>query len=148
MPADSLNTSLQLPVDNIESDIGILLGHNSHAFWISLIILVVIYLFKYWAGKQCESKDFIELLLEIPIDIITIIITIIITAFCVKDRMDYGHYLFLISLVVAGVCTLIRRRALTLYNSPVSNGTSVFWWLIFELAIGVSWITYVYFQIS
>lgn len=148
MPTDTLQACLSTPSDNVANDIDVILGANGNAFWISLAILAVIYLFKYWIGKECESKDFIEILLEIPIDIITILITIIITVFCVKDRMHYGHYLFLSSLVVAGICTLVRRRALTLYYKNTSKGKVIFGWLIFELAIGVCWICFVYSKIS
>ena len=148
MPIDSIQDSLVIQSDIIATDLDKILGTNGNAFWISLAILAVIYLFKYWAGKECESKDFIEMLLEVPIDIITILITIIITAFCVKYRMHYGHYLFIASLVVAGICTLIRRRALTLYYKSENKGKQTFWWLLLELAIGIVWIIFVYSKIS
>lgn len=144
-PTDSispLNTG-SAPIPDLDQ----ILGPVGHAFWISICILVLIFLIKYWSGKECQSKDFIELLLEIPVDALTILLTIIITTFCANGQMHFSHYLFIITLLVAIVSALLRRSALNAYYQQ-HKGKKTFGLLISELVVGIGWIIFVYNQIA
>lgn len=129
--------------DKTIQDIDQVLGPIAHAFWISLLILVLIYIFKYFANKECTKSDFIEILLEIPVDTLTLLLTVIITVFCCAGKMQYSHYLFIVTLIIAGICAMLRRGALSFYNKK-DKGVQTFWCLFLEVIIGIGWIIVVY----
>ena len=52
-----------------------------YAFWLSVFLLLLVSLLKYFLSKECERKDWGFLLLEFPIDVCLVVITIIITGF-------------------------------------------------------------------
>lgn len=142
---------MSLPINQIQAssipDLDQVLGPIAHAFWISFIILILVYLFKYFSVNDCGKRDFIEISLEVPIDVLTLILTIIITVFCSSGRMHFAHYLFLVTLIVSAICAILRRYGLK-YYSLQGKGLPTFCFLLFEWIIGVGWIIYVYNTIA
>lgn len=45
------------------------------SFWVSVILLIIISLLKYFMSKECVRKDWGNIILEFPIDVCLIIIT-------------------------------------------------------------------------
>lgn len=83
----------------------------AYAFWLSVCLLVLISLLKYFLSKECERKDWGHYILEFPIDVCSVVITIIITGF-MKENSSVGIFLVVISLVVSIICCICRRVAI------------------------------------
>lgn len=89
--------------------------HNSdsllYAFILSVGLLILISLLKYFVSKNSERSDWGNFILEFPIDTCMVIITIIITGFMRKDQ-TLGVLLMVFSLIVSIFCCIFRRLAI------------------------------------
>lgn len=91
------------------------------AFAISLTLLVIVSLLKYWILNESKAKEWMFFFLEIPIDVCVILTTIIITGFMRgtggaidEKRAATGVVLVFCSLIISMICCFIRRAAMKL----------------------------------
>lgn len=61
-----------------------------YAFWLSVALLILVSLFKYFISKESKKRDWGEFILEFPIDVCLVVITIIITGFMKGENFDVG----------------------------------------------------------
>ena len=73
----------------------------AYAFWLSVGLLVLISLLKYFISKDCEKKDWGNFILEFPIDVCLVVITIIITGYMKDANLSYGVILVIMSLIIS-----------------------------------------------
>ena len=98
----------------------------AYAFWLSVGLLVLISLLKYFISKDCEKKDWGNFILEFPIDVCLVVITIIITGFMKEPNLSFGIILVVASLIVSILCCIFRRASIKyclLYTSPSPRDT-------------------------
>lgn len=79
-----------------------------YAFWLSVFLLLLVSLLKYFLSKECERKDWGFLLLEFPIDVCLVVITIIITGFMRGENLGFGALLVIMSLIISVFCCILR----------------------------------------
>lgn len=116
------------------------------AFWLSVFLLLLVSLLKYFLSKECERKDWGFLLLEFPIDVCLVVITIIITGFMRGDNLEYGAFLVVMSLIVSVFCCILRRSAIKQSYSEYTMSKAYIYGLL-DILIAIVWIGWVYTKI-
>lgn len=82
------------------------------AFIISVALLLLVSLFKYFLSKECEKEDWGHLILEFPIDICLVLITVIITGYMEASNLPYTTFLVVVSLIISIICCILRRLSI------------------------------------
>lgn len=82
------------------------------SFWVSVILLIIISLFKYFIAKECEKKDFGNFILEFPIDVCQVVIAIIATGIMKEPSLNVGVILLLTTFLISAICCIFRRYAI------------------------------------
>lgn len=117
-----------------------------YAFWLSVFLLVLISLLKYFISKDSEKQDWGFFILEFPIDVCLVVITIIITGYMKEENLAYGVILVVISLIVSIMCCIFRR--LSINKSFEDNQYAcTFIYGLLDIVIASGWIFFVYNQI-
>lgn len=118
----------------------------AYAFWLSVGLLVLISLLKYFVSKESEKKDWGHFILEFPIDVCLVVITIIITGFMKEPNLSFGVILVVFSLIISIICCIFRRISIKYsYDENINYKTLLFGLL--EILIAGIWIFWVYSQI-
>lgn len=118
----------------------------SFAFWLSVGLLLLVSLLKYFVSKECDMKDWGNLLLEFPIDVCLVVITIILSGFMKGNNLGIGIVLVVISLIVSVVCCMLRRFSIKCsYEENKKVKTVTF--AILDVILAVGWISFVYSKI-
>lgn len=84
----------------------------AYAFWLSVSLLVLVSLLKYFISKESERKDWGYFILEFPIDVCLVVITIIITGYMKNENMPLGIIFVILSLIISIFCCIMRRFSL------------------------------------
>lgn len=118
----------------------------AYAFWLSVGLLVLISLLKYFISKDCEKKDWGNFILEFPIDVCLVVITIIITGYMKDANLSYGVILVIMSLIISIFCCMFRRLSIkSSYDEKLRIKTLIYG--ILDILIASIWIFIVYAQI-
>ena len=81
--------------------------------WLSILMLVFIYLLKYFLNKKATLKDVEEFLLEFPIDLCTVGISLILTlGFSNIMKVPFGLKILVASFIIIMIGCLLRRFAI------------------------------------
>lgn len=80
-----------------------------YAFWLSILLLIVFSLMKYFLNKDGCKEDWGNLILELPIDICLVTITILMTGYMKGENFSVGVLMVLLSLVVSFIGCILRR---------------------------------------
>ena len=81
--------------------------------WLSILMLVFIYLLKYFLNKKATLKDVEEFLLEFPIDLCTVGISLILTlGFSNIMKVPFGIKILVSSFIIIMIGCLLRRFAI------------------------------------
>lgn len=114
----------------------------SYSFWLSVVLLFLISLFKCLFSKETGKRDWFNFLLELPIDICTIVTTVIITGFITEETLPHGMMIVVITLIVCAFCSYYRRLALK--NSQVNLfNIKVFLFTFLDILFASFWISWV-----
>lgn len=84
----------------------------SYAFWLSVSLLLLISLLKYFMAKNSGRKDWGNFILELPIDVCLVVITIIITGYMRGTNLAIGVLLVVLSLIESVICCIFRRNSI------------------------------------
>lgn len=118
----------------------------AYAFWLSVALLVLISLLKYFISKGCERKDWGHFVLEFPIDVCLVVITIIITGYMKDTNLSYGVILVITSLIISIFCCIFRRLSIESSYSENQLKKAYFYGML-DIFIASIWIFIVYNQI-
>lgn len=114
-----------------------------YAFWLSVFLLLLVSLLKYFLSKECERKDWGFLLLEFPIDVCLVVITIIITGFMRGENLGFGALLVIMSLIISVFCCILRRNAIKhSYNENTMSKAYFYGFLDIIIATMLVWLVY------
>ena len=113
------------------------------SFWVSVILLIIISLLKYFMSKECVRKDWGNIILEFPIDVCLIIITVVITGYMKGDTFAYGVVLVLISIIISLFCCLFRRFSIN-HSYDENNKWKSMMWGFLDILVAVFWVSIVY----
>lgn len=114
-----------------------------YAFWLSVFLLLLVSLLKYFLSKECERKDWGFLLLEFPIDVCLVVITIIITGFMRGENLGFGALLVIMSLIISVFCCILRRNAIKhSYNENTMSKAYFYGFLDIIIATMGVWLVY------
>ena len=81
--------------------------------WLSILMLVFIYLLKYFLNKKATLKDVEEFLLEFPIDLCTVGISLILTlGFSNIMKVPFGLKILVASFIIIMIGCFLRRFAI------------------------------------
>ena len=117
-----------------------------YAFWLSVFLLLIISLLKYFIAKESEKRDWGNFVLELPIDVCLVVITIIITGYMQGTNLAIGMLLVLFSLLVSITCCIFRRISIKhSYDEGVKGKMVIFGILDIFLALG--WVFFIYAKI-
>lgn len=117
-----------------------------YAFWLSVFLLLIISLLKYFIAKESEKRDWGNFVLELPIDVCLVVITIIITGYMQGTNLAIGMLLVLFSLLVSIACCIFRRISIKhSYDEGVKGKMVIFGILDIFLALG--WVFFIYAKI-
>ena len=114
-----------------------------HAFWLSICLLLLISLLKYFLSKESERSDWGNLVLEYPIDVCMVIITILITGFMKDENMAIGILLIVISLIISVICCICRRHAIK-YSYDEKISLKCYFFGLLDILCAGSWIFLIY----
>ena len=118
----------------------------AYAFWLSVGLLVLISLLKYFISKDCDKKDWGNFILEFPIDVCLVVITIIITGFMKEANLSFGIILVVASLIVSIFCCILRRASIKHSYEENIKYKPLFYGLL-DVLLASFWIYIVYSQI-
>ena len=114
-----------------------------YSFWVSFLLLIIVYLLKYFISKECVRKDWGYIILELPIDVCLILITVVVTGYMKGETFASGVVLVLISIIISFFCCLFRRLSIKhLYDEK--SLCKAWLWGIFDVVIAAFWISVVY----
>ena len=116
------------------------------SFKLSVSILVLISLLKYFISKDCEKKDWGNFILEFPIDVCLVVITIIITGFMKEPNLSFGIILVVASLIVSILCCIFRRASIK-YSYDENLKYKPYVYGLLDILLASFWIVLVYSQI-
>ena len=117
-----------------------------YAFWLSVFLLLIISLLKYFIANESEKRDWGNFVLELPIDVCLVVITIIITGYMQGTNLAIGMLLVLFSLLVSIACCIFRRISIKhSYDEGVKGKMVIFGILDIFLALG--WVFFIYAKI-
>lgn len=118
----------------------------AYAFWLSVSLLVLVSLLKYFISKKSEKKDWGNFVLELPIDICLVLITIVITGYMKGENISLGIIFVVITLVISVVCCIFRRCSIDhSYKDEDWKYTLAFGLL--DLLFSIVWVCIVYSKI-
>ena len=118
----------------------------AYAFWLSVSLLVLVSLLKYFISKESDKKDWGHLILELPIDICLVVITIVITGFMKGENISLGIILVVVTLVISIICCIFRRCSISCsYKSDSKICQWVYGFL--DIVFSVFWVYIVYSNI-
>lgn len=134
-----------IPKENIDNLLITLKNPDtlSYAFWLSVFLLIVISLLKYFMAKDCEKKDWGNFILEFPIDVCLVLITIIITGYMQGTYFALGMLLVIVSLIISIVCCILRRESIK-YSFEENTKLKMFFFGFLDILISSAWISTVY----
>lgn len=115
----------------------------SYAFWLSVFLLLLISLLKYFISKEANRSDWGFLILEFPIDVCLIVITIIITGYMKGENMSLGIILVILTLVISIVCCFFRRCSMTCFYMDGKRMTTFLYGLC-DVVCAIVWVYIVY----
>lgn len=118
----------------------------SYAFWLSVFLLLLVSLLKYFVSKESEKSDWGNLVLEFPIDVCLVVITIVITGFMKGENMPLGIILVIVTLVVSKFCCIFRRCSMS-YSYMDGKLTKTLLFGLLDVALAVVWVWLVYSKI-
>ena len=118
----------------------------SYAFWLSVFLLLLVSLLKYFISKESEKSDWGNLILEFPIDVCLVVITIVITGFMKGENMSLGIILVIVTLVVSIFCCIFRRCSMP-YSYMDDKLTRTLLFGLLDVALAVVWVWLVYSKI-
>lgn len=119
------------------------------AFWLSIGLLFLISLLKYWLLRENAWKEWAFMMLELPVDVCVVIITIIITGFMRSpdgtidgNKAAIGIILVVISLVISVFCCIFRRMSMK-YSYSNKKKSLLLSWLcaILDIIIALLWVS-------
>ncbi|MDE7166924.1 MAG: hypothetical protein K2O17_07845 [Bacteroidaceae bacterium] len=118
----------------------------SYAFWLSVSLLLLISLLKYFMAKNSERRDWGNFILELPIDVCLVVITIIITGYMQGTNLAIGVLLVVLSLIMSVVCCIFRRKSI---NHSYDEGKKILMLVygFLDIFIACAWISFVYVKI-
>lgn len=117
-----------------------------YAFWLSVFLLLLVSLLKYFLSKECERKDWGFLLLEFPIDVCLVVITIIITGFMRGENLGFGALLVIMSLIISVFCCILRRNAIK-HSYNENTMSKAYFYASLDIIIATMWVWLVYTEI-
>lgn len=117
-----------------------------YAFWLSVFLLLLVSLLKYFLSKECERKDWGFLLLEFPIDVCLVVITIIITGFMRGENLGFGALLVIMSLIISVFCCILRRNAIK-HSYNENTMSKAYFYGSLDIIIATMWVWLVYTEI-
>lgn len=117
-----------------------------YAFWLSVFLLLLVSLLKYFLSKECERKDWGFLLLEFPIDVCLVVITIIITGFMRGENLGFGALLVIMSLIISVFCCILRRNAIK-HSYNENTMSKAYFYGSLDIIIATMWVWLVYTKI-
>jgi fumarate reductase subunit D len=117
-----------------------------YAFWLSVFLLLLVSLLKYFLSKECERKDWGFLLLEFPIDVCLVVITIIITGFMRGENLEFGALLVIMSLIISVFCCILRRSAIK-HSYNENTMSKAYFYGFLDIIIATMWVWLVYTKI-
>lgn len=118
----------------------------SYAFWLSVSLLLLISLLKYFMAKNSERKDWGNFILELPIDVCLVVITIIITGYMRETNLAIGVLLVVLSLIVSVICCIFRRNSIK-HSYVEGRKICMFVYAFLDIVIASAWISLVYIKI-
>lgn len=118
----------------------------SYAFWLSVFLLLLISLLKYFISKESEKSDWGFLILEFPIDVCLVVITIIITGYMKGENMPLGIILVIMTLVISIFCCILRRCSMN-YSYMDGNLIKTLLFGFFDVLCAIIWVCFVYSKI-
>lgn len=118
----------------------------AYAFWLSVSLLVLVSLLKYFISKESERKDWGYFILEFPIDVCLVVITIIITGYMKNENMPLGIIFVILSLIISIFCCIMRRFSLK-YSYDEEYLKRCYACGMLDILTAAIWIFYVYSQI-
>lgn len=118
----------------------------SYAFWLSVCLLVVISLLKYFMATSSHKKDWGNFILEFPIDVCLVVITIIITSYMQGENFSIGMLLVVISLIVSMLCCILRRQSIK-HSYDEGKRIAMALYAFGDIFLAIGWIRFVYCQI-
>lgn len=117
-----------------------------YAFWLSVFLLLLVSLLKYFLSKECERKDWGFLLLEFPIDVCLVVITIIITGFMRGENLGFGALLVIMSLIISVFCCILRRNAIK-HSYNENTMSKAYFYGSLDIIIATMWVWLLYTKI-
>lgn len=117
-----------------------------YAFWLSVFLLLIISLLKYFLAKESEKRDWGNFVLELPIDVCLVVITIIITGYMQGTNLAIGMLLVLFSLLVSIVCCIFRRISIKHSYDEGVKGKMVFFGIL-DIFLALIWVFFIYNKI-
>ena len=118
----------------------------SYAFWLSVSLLLLISLLKYFMAKNSERKDWGNFILELPIDVCLVVITIIITGYMRGANLTIGVLLVVLSLIVSVFCCMFRRNSIK-HSYEEGRKVCMFIYAFLDIVIASAWISFVCIKI-
>ena len=118
----------------------------SYAFWLSVFLLILISLLKYFISKESEKKDWGFFILEFPIDVCLVVITVVITGFMKGENVSLGVIIVIATLVVSILCCLFRRGSIN-YSYKEGKWPQTVGCAILDIVVAVGWTYFVYSKI-
>lgn len=109
------------------------------AFSVSILVLLLFTVAKYFIGNGLSKKEWGDVLLEFPIDLGVAVTTLLTTLFSCLNPYVYLVLILISSLLVVGCC-MIRRTAIELMDNYSRNGFALLGAL--SLFIVVVWIVF------
>lgn len=116
------------------------------AFWFSTILLIVVSFIKYFINHESGTKDWVEFVMEVPIDTCSIIITVIASMYLYLHT-GKGIMLIMVTVGVASLCSYLRRKSIDNGISEKINYRCIIYGLA-DVIIASFWIDQVLKQLS
>lgn len=118
----------------------------AYSFWLSVLLLVLVSLLKYFVSKESDKRDWGNFVLEFPIDVCLVVITIIITGYMREENMPLGIIFVILSLIISIACCMFRRFSLKYsYNENYTKRSYL--WGFLDILAASAWIFFIYSQI-
>ena len=122
-------------------------GSIEFAFWISIILLILVSFWKYFISKEAEKQDWWQLAVEMPIDLCLVVLTLIVTLY-IRTNLGGGILFLALTCIVITICCMLRRHALKTFT-PTNKKilTTSFFCTCFTIIIAVAFTIWIYYVI-
>lgn len=109
-----------------------------------LLLLLIIYVIKYFLGTNFEKKALVEFFLEFPVDYAFLGISLIMTYFFLDiEFINIGKIMVLICICIALLNTVLRRLALKEYYKENCNNIYLGLYGIFNASVSVLFVYFI-----